>query len=159
MYPTLQCINRQHNWNDWYEDRNILTKSFAKFFWWHTSYGYSISQLLKSFVLIIFLFSMIYYINPGLIINLKHYSIIQSVYFSFITMTTLGYGDMYPSHDSTIAQIIVIVQVCYGYILLGSLISLLSNLLSSDSPPQKVTKKTNQNLTKITSIKIHDIEK
>jgi hypothetical protein len=46
-------------------------------------------------------------------------------YFSIVTLTTLGYGDVLPA--SLPAQILVIVQVTIGYVMLGGLLSIFSN--------------------------------
>ncbi|MEM9693958.1 MAG: ion channel [Myxococcota bacterium] len=45
-----------------------------------------------------------------------------------VTMTTLGFGDAIPA--STGAQALVIIQVITGYVMLGGLLSLLSNKMA-----------------------------
>jgi hypothetical protein len=60
----------------------------------------------------------------------------RSIYFSIVTMTTLGFGDIYANPDSWFAQILIVTQVLSGYILLGALITVLSNLFTSDGPSQ-----------------------
>ena len=49
-------------------------------------------------------------------------------YFSVVTLTTLGYGDILPV--SATAQILVAVEVSIGYVMLGGFISILSNKLA-----------------------------
>ncbi len=46
-------------------------------------------------------------------------------YFSVVTMTTLGYGDIHP--NSTAAQIVASAEALFGYIGLGGLLSILGN--------------------------------
>lgn len=50
------------------------------------------------------------------------------IYFSFVTLTTLGYGDAVPS--SLIAQIVVTLQAISGYMGLGGLLSILGNKMA-----------------------------
>ena len=53
---------------------------------------------------------------------------ISPLYFSVVTVTTLGYGDALPV--SAVAQALVVVQVTVGYMMLGGLISIMSNKLA-----------------------------
>ena len=51
-----------------------------------------------------------------------HETPISSVYFSIVTLTTLGYGDVLPASQA--AQLVVIVEVVLGYVMLGGLLSI-----------------------------------
>jgi uncharacterized protein YjbI with pentapeptide repeats len=51
-----------------------------------------------------------------------HETTISSVYFSVVTLTTLGYGDVVPASQT--AQIVVMVEVVLGYVMLGGLLSI-----------------------------------
>jgi hypothetical protein len=51
-------------------------------------------------------------------------------YYSFVTMTTLGFGDITPKVDQWFLQIVVTIEVVLGYIMLGGLISIFSNKLA-----------------------------
>ena len=53
---------------------------------------------------------------------------LSSIYFSIVTLTTLGYGDVLPSSQT--AQAVVIAQVVIGYVMLGGLLSLFSAKVS-----------------------------
>ncbi len=53
---------------------------------------------------------------------------LSSFYFSVVTMTTLGFGDVVPKTIG--AQIIVMAEVTAGYIMLGGLLSIFSNKLA-----------------------------
>ena len=55
-------------------------------------------------------------------------TIFSPVYFSFVTLTTLGYGDAVPS--SLAAQIFVTLQAITGYMGLGGLLSILGNKMA-----------------------------
>jgi Trk-type K+ transport system membrane component len=54
----------------------------------------------------------------------------NALYFSVVTFTTLGFGDVTPNLASRTAQSLVIAQVIIGYIMLGGLISILANKLA-----------------------------
>ncbi len=49
-------------------------------------------------------------------------TVLSPIYFSVVTLTTLGYGDVLPA--STTAQVIVMIQVVMGYVMLGGLLSI-----------------------------------
>jgi len=57
-----------------------------------------------------------------------HQTMLSPLYFSIVTMTTLGYGDVLPSSEA--AQVIVMVQVLAGYVMLGGLLSIFSNKMA-----------------------------
>lgn len=52
-------------------------------------------------------------------------------YYSFVTMTTLGFGDVTPG--CLLGEILVTCEVVLGYITLGTLVSILSNLVARRS--------------------------
>jgi len=54
---------------------------------------------------------------------------ISPLYYSVVTMTTLGYGDVLPA--TTAAQIVAMTQVILGYVMLGGLLSIFSNKMAS----------------------------
>ncbi len=51
-----------------------------------------------------------------------HGSTIAPLYFSVVTMTTLGFGDVLPG--STAATVLVMIEVLTGYVMLGGLLSI-----------------------------------
>ncbi len=54
-------------------------------------------------------------------------------YFSVVTFTTLGFGDVTPKSDSVIAQCWIMLEVILGYIMLGGLISIFAEKLARRS--------------------------
>lgn len=52
-------------------------------------------------------------------------------YFSVVTFTTLGFGEIVPV--TVTAQAVVIAEVVLGYVMLGGLLSLISNKLARRS--------------------------
>lgn len=57
-----------------------------------------------------------------------HETVLSPVYFSVVTFTTLGFGDAVPT--TIAAQAVVIAEVIAGYVMLGGLLSLISNKLA-----------------------------
>ena len=57
-----------------------------------------------------------------------HPTPLSPVYFSIVTLTTLGYGDALPA--SLAAQIVVMLEVVLGYLALGGLISIFANKMA-----------------------------
>lgn len=58
----------------------------------------------------------------------KHATSFSPIYFSFVTLTTLGYGDAVPA--SLTAQIFVTLQAITGYMGLGGLLSIIGNKMA-----------------------------
>jgi hypothetical protein len=63
---------------------------------------------------------------------------LRSVYFSIVTMTTLGFGDMYASAHSLFrgiaGHILLALQVTLGYVLLGALVTRFAVLFTAGGP-------------------------
>ena len=57
-----------------------------------------------------------------------HQTVLSPLYFSIVTFTTLGYGDVLPT--SLWGQLLVITEVILGYVGLGGLLSILANKLA-----------------------------
>ena len=55
-------------------------------------------------------------------------SVLTPFYFSLVTLTTLGYGDVLPA--SEMGQALVMAEVTVGYLMLGGLVSIFSNKLA-----------------------------
>ena len=53
---------------------------------------------------------------------------ISPFYYSVVTLTTLGYGDVLPA--SVPAQIVAMCEVVLGYVMLGGLLSIFSNKMA-----------------------------
>lgn len=77
-----------------------------------------------AFLIIISLFSIMYFLIPN-ILNLNM-TIINSIYFSIITITGLGYGDITPISD--LGKMITSIQAIFGIFLLGLFLNALSRV-------------------------------
>jgi len=58
----------------------------------------------------------------------RHETLFSPVYYSFVTLTTLGYGDVTPA--SLPAQVLAVSQAVLGYIGLGGLLAILTNKMA-----------------------------
>ena len=143
------CWEKRYRKNPFY--------NFFRPFWWVTDYGSSTIRLFYTFLGISLIFSALYLIPHilldqipwvnypfvgGLELDAGKYPEIggfnntqilmllwtRAFYFSIVTMTNLGFGDMYAYPLSSPGHILVGIQVILGYVLLGALITRLSIL-------------------------------
>lgn len=89
--------------------------------WWATSdCGRSFSRWAAWTALLAVVFAAIYSRLP---IDYGDYeTALSPLYFSVVTLTTLGYGDVLPA--SMLSQAMVLVEVVLGYVMLGGLLSI-----------------------------------
>lgn len=95
--------------------------------WWATSdCGRSLARwsFLIAILTVVFAFA---YMGVALDYG-DHRTALSPLYFSVVTMTTLGYGDVLPA--SAMAQTVAMVQVILGYLMLGGLLSIFSNKMA-----------------------------
>lgn len=92
-----------------------------------TDYGRSIQRWLLWVVGVILTFALLFYLNPGMV----QYSaggevtyFIDNLYFSVVTFTTLGYGDI--TAVTTLGRILVLIEVMFGYLMGGLLVAILA---------------------------------
>ncbi len=57
-----------------------------------------------------------------------HETVLSPLYFSIVTITTLGYGDVLPA--SLAGQVLVICEVLTGYLMLGGLLAIFTNKMA-----------------------------
>ena len=128
---------RRMNWEDWYKKNKIL-KWPVRLFWQMSDYGMSTLKIIAWFFGLAFMFALIYRIWPGLVMvrggadHLRDF--VHALYFSVVTMATLGFGDIAANPDSHCGQILLMVQVILGYVLLGALITRLAVLFTGEGP-------------------------
>jgi len=95
--------------------------------WWATSdCGRSLLRWFVWLILVTIIFAAAYTqvdIDYG-----RHATPLSPIYFSFVTLTTLGYGDAIPA--SMPAQVCVTLQAVTGYMGLGGLLSILGNKMA-----------------------------
>jgi hypothetical protein len=83
----------------------------------------SVKKLVSAYFICIIAFALIYYYySPKELLNLnQELSPINAIYFSVVTITTLGYGDILPI--SEFMQVVISLQALLGLIILGLLIN------------------------------------
>jgi uncharacterized protein YjbI with pentapeptide repeats len=140
---------RRMNWEDWYQKHPFL-KWPIRWFWCVSDYGISTWRIIGWFIGLSLFFAAIYssmafWSPPGIVSYLEvephlplwHYFIlllIRPVYFSVVTMTTLGFGDMYANSQSICGHISLTIQVILGYVLLGALVTRFAVLFTAGGP-------------------------
>jgi hypothetical protein len=67
--------------------------------------------------------------------RIEHWSLIDSFYFSVITLATVGYGDLAPTH--TISKLFTIVYIFIGLGTLLLFINKMTELATTQSPDKK----------------------
>ena len=139
---------RRKSWKCWCREHKIIGKP-VQWFWWISNYGYSTKRILITFLVTALMFAFLYWLlgilfPPGVISNLtvdaegktvpKDIILIRSIYFSIVTMTTLGFGDMYAEFESRTGYILLIFQVILGYVMLGAIVTRLNILFTGGGP-------------------------
>jgi len=136
-----------------------LKHKLLRLFWFCSDYGYSTKRIVSSFFVSALFFALIYWTSSvydylfnnsnqiwGLVEGLfqdqgtilmsplTFDALVRSVYFSVVTMTTLGFGDIYANYSSVIGHSILVIQVIIGYVLLAVLVTRMSVLFSNNGP-------------------------
>ncbi len=111
----------------WHWIKNRITTEVTQLFWWTTDYGASTTRLLKSVLLVSGFFALLYAFVPGATNeNFADLPFLlrctRSLYFSIVTTTTVGFGDISANPTSLISHLILISHLLTGYTLLGALI-------------------------------------
>jgi hypothetical protein len=116
--------------------RKFLDKKLYFFWWLFADYGRSFLRWAGWSLFFAFLFGLLY----TLCFQLEQTSeaflgqppgLWSSLYFSIVTFTTLGFGDIVPANIA--ARILVTIEVILGYIMMGGLISIFANKLARRS--------------------------
>lgn len=146
---------RRMNWRDWYKEHRFLQWP-VKLFWSISNYGISTLRIFTLFIGSAITFALVYLLWPCCVMvnnvvgDIRGF--VHALYFSVVTMTTLGFGDIAANPDSWQGQVILMVQVIFGYVLLGALVTRLAVLFTSDGPAGSFTpmdKETKELLAKL----------
>lgn len=142
---------RRMNWEDWYKE-HLKLKWLVKPFWWTSDYGLSTGRIIFTFFGLALIFANIYLhwgriAPPGIVkylfvdrsgVEVQPCLVpLRTLYFSIVTMTTLGFGDMYANAHSIWGHILLGVQVILGYVLLGALVTRFAVLFTAGGPAGK----------------------
>jgi uncharacterized protein YjbI with pentapeptide repeats len=124
-YSMRRCVVDQNYLKEFRERSRFATMLY--WLWWITSdCGRSLTRWCFWITLQLLLFAGLFKF-VGLDYG-DHPTPLSPLYYSVVTLTTLGYGDIVPS--SSAGQIIAMIEVITGYVMLGGLLSIFSNKMA-----------------------------
>ena len=156
----LEYNIRRLGWERWYGGeggksweirvRKLVT-SPVRGFWWVSDYGLSTWRIVGTFFAFTFAFALVYYAcalvaAPGVVNSLlegKEGPVAswlvpwRALYFSIVTMTTLGFGDMHANSQSFWGHLLLTLQVLLGYVLLAALVTRFAVMFMGGGPVKK----------------------
>lgn len=104
----------------------IISNNFLNFFW---GYGESIPKIVRSSLIVVFIYTILMQSGLVKVVDPKNSSIIKGffnhLYFSIVTFTSLGYGDISP-HTDTISRLIMSSEAIVGLICISLIIFVIS---------------------------------
>jgi len=109
-----------------FRESSRLSSCIYKIWWVTSDCGRSATRWSLWILLLILLFAVLYgfvTIDYG-----DHRTWFSGIYYSVVTITTLGYGDVLPASFG--GQIVVVAEVVSGYVMLGGLLSIFSNKMA-----------------------------
>ena len=144
---------RRKNWEEWYTKgkkwQRILKRLFIRTFWLISDYGISTKRIIFTFFGLAFVFALLYRLFPDFVMVYGEVGDIRgfwhALYFSVVTMTTLGFGDIAANPDSWAGQAILMAQVILGYVLLGALVTRFAVLFTAGGPAGKFEDEKKEN--------------
>jgi len=151
----LKYVIRRKNWEEWYRGnsdkkwkgkvREFVT-SPVRLFWFVSDYGISTGRIILTFFVLAIAFAMVYLLWPSCVMvnnvagDIRGF--VHALYFSVVTMTTLGFGDIAANPDSWFGQVVLMVQVILGYVHLGALVTRFAVLFTAGGPAGKFSKES-----------------
>lgn len=86
-------------------------------------------QLFITFILVVIIFAILFYsLTPGInginLVTKQYFGFFDSLYFSSVTISTLGYGDLQPLGYS---RLLSVIEVFLGFIIMGLLLAKLTS--------------------------------
>jgi len=149
MKESLKYNVRRLRWVEWFKTGGLICrlckKVFLQPFWWISDYGRSTGRIILVFFALAALFALTYWHFPETVMVRGEVGAIRgplhALYFSVVTMTTLGFGDIHANPDWWVGQVLLMVQVVLGYVLLGALVTRFAVLFSGEGPAREFAKK------------------
>jgi len=138
----LEYNIRRKNWEEWYKKgcwwQRIIKRLFIWPFWLISDYGLRTWRIIATFFGLAITFAVVYRLWPncvmvnGVVGDIRGFW--HALYFSVVTMTTLGFGDIAANPDSWGGQTLLMLQVILGYVLLGALVTRFAVLFTAGGP-------------------------
>jgi hypothetical protein len=136
----LEYNIRRKNWEGWYKEHCLLRWP-VWLFWLISDYGLRTWRVIATFFGLAIAFAVIYWLCPTFVMVNQVVGDIRgfwhALYFSVVTMTTLGFGDIAANPDSWAGQTLLMLQVILGYVLLGALVTRFAVLFTAGGPAGK----------------------
>lgn len=133
LRQVLEYNIRRFGWREWYK-KHPVAAVVGRPFWWVSDYGFSMGRILGTLGGLSVLYALVYRMFPGFLDGVAIGGLWHALYFSVVTTTTLGFGDIHANPQSPVGQGVLMSQVLLGYLLLGAVITRLAVLFSSDGP-------------------------
>ena len=122
----LRRFAHDQNYLEEFWQRSTRNKVFYALWWITSDCGRSMSRWAAWVAVVTSGYGLLY---ANLAIDFgDHATPLSPVYFSVVTMTTLGFGDAVPTDIPS--QVAVMTQVLWGYAMLGGLIAICSNKMA-----------------------------
>ena len=139
---------REISWRNWNDGKPRIVRWIVQLFWWLSDYGASTTRLLLWFFILAAFFAGLYALPFEFVTDIRRAEVasrsvevptwivpLRAIYFSVVTMTTLGFGDIHAHPRSALGHLLLTVQVLLGYFFLGALITRLAILFQSPGAP------------------------
>ena len=165
----LEYNIRWRRWQEWFNKGprplRALKRTVVAPFWWTSDYGRSTLRIIATFAVLALAFAIIYYAwalvwPPGVVTSLlegpggpipRWLVPIRALYFSVVTMTTLGFGDMHADALSFWGHVLLMLQVLSGYVLLGALVTRFAVLFTAGGPSARLAEEEGEAEEGVTS--------
>lgn len=107
-------------------------------FWWISDYGRVTWRIGLVFLFFAAYFGLAYCLRPSCLVVNGEVGALQgpwhALYFSIVTQTTLGFGDIHANPADWYGQLLLMLQVILGYVLLGALVTRFAVLFTAGGP-------------------------
>lgn len=110
-----------------FRESGPMQRSLYRLWWLTSDCGRSIGRWLANIVVVAMVFAALFW-SAGIDYGIHHPTPVSHLYFSVVTLTGLGFGDIVP--NSTWGQVLVMLEVGLGYMMLGGLISIFANKMA-----------------------------
>ncbi len=144
----LEYNIRRKRWLQRYKEgalwRRVLKRIFVQPFWLTSDYGRSTGRIVGVFFGLALAFAGVYCAKKdclSLATGGELNGFLHALYFSVVTMTTLGFGDIHANPDSSFGQVLLMLQVLLGYVLLAALVTRFAVLFTGGGPAGSFARK------------------